>query len=1493
MAKKQPGAQLRHDPFGAGEPKWPTTMRSRLRDGRLVGTPGAGVWLYKRVPMSAVLDAKTLRQQLSASDPLLAAYEAVASITAIRGGNRRSMVKSNYRSVHTLMLNVPQFFDPPLDHPAARQLRQDYGDVAVENHVLLFGVRLRDQVIGKRGLSGVVDSVVETLHTGGTPLEDYDEDFERVDSALTRAGLISASAGDIRMANAWFNYGLASDPVIYPQMDSLTAFSRPATAKYVRDHLRDVPPEQWPPMDGYHQISMAAVQDIDLEYVPADAYQAMWGTQLLDAGAAAISIHGLVEPARITRKEVESQQKRYIEDINERVRNNKLDKDEQGQMLAELESINALYGTGRAPPTLVDASVVVAFGQAVQDMEDVLGPGSPVTLNPMTNRQPAALAETWPCSNIRANPHRLDLPTSVVAYSGLVSLSRVGDRPRNGAALVGFTEQNSQPAWFDPRAAYSESKPPLVLVAGASGAGKALDLRTKIPTPSGWTTMGRLEVGDEVLDRSGHPCRVTALSEVDRTPEMYRITLSDGQSIDADANHQWVVSNSTDRSRPRKPKHLAAQANRAQTLALAQSLRELASQEGDQALSVHELHSLVTKKLGTHRWSGGDAIRASLRMVDVPVARRRHPVRTTSVEAFTANMPVSIFNARDLLGATLAAWRGMDAAYAQKLAARGTMISTVRQHISTGQKVTGRGMATLLADAGIPTGGGVEQIAVSLRGSAQRAGLTGERVAPKRVEFCAHALLDAMEAYPPAMAGHQGPQGRIAAAERVLVSLGEHEETWPRELARRLIEEGVGYSSVRLLAATLRRYAKDAGLASRVEYRQVTAPSRLRNGRSGGPQDLYRVDQALSGLARRLEQMQADKGVTIGTKEQVMSTAEMLAEGLTATNYGCNFAIRISKAVELPEVDLPIDPYVLGAWLGDGSSNGGQFTAEVAGGDQDHLRSQIEAAGYTTTDYVNRYHFGVLGLQKRLEELGVRNNKHIPARYLRASKAQRLAVLQGLMDTDGTVTTHGNSSLDLSDRTLAEGAVELAWSLGIKVSVSWDQPAGYRDEDGNYVACKPRSRIRFTTAAPVFRLPRKLARLPNVDELRETTKWLYIESIEPIESAPARCITVDSPDATYMAAGFVTTHNSLLMLHLGDQIARAQTPTIIIDPKLGSDHATAVRNSGGQVVSLDDLLSADGVFDPLRFGASPDTAVDLAASMLQQVNPWGDHRANFEVPSAVAIAHGVDKGATCTGQALQIAMDHGVAPAQMVEPVLALARSSAQFRAMCGIDPSSDALRVADGITYIRVGQANLALPEPGATDVGLTQRISVNLVRLMVSGSAMALTGRNGVVMLDEAWVFFGSGNTELERLARVARSQTVTVMLFTQRVSDATVAGIDEHISSGFILPLKRTEAAAACQILGLEPTEERLRRLTAKATIGDNDRGDTQPNWDSMLALHRSGSREVIRGSVALYADIHDRVVPVEIRVPDSFLQKASTHYEDIAARAAAQRQGEQVA
>ncbi|MFC8797314.1 ATP-binding protein [Promicromonospora sp. NPDC057138] len=362
---------------------------------------------------------------------------------------------------------------------------------------------------------------------------------------------------------------------------------------------------------------------------------------------------------------------------------------------------------------------------------------------------------------------------------------------------------------------------------------------------------------------------------------------------------------------------------------------------------------------------------------------------------------------------------------------------------------------------------------------------------------------------------------------------------------------------------------------------------------------------------------------------------------------------------------------------------------------------------------------------------------------------------------------------------------------------------------------------------------------------------------------------------------------SLFMAWLANQLARQRTalgertPVVVVDPKTDSDLSASFPDA--QIASLDELVRSDGVFDPIRFAANPAVGVELAASMLMTVNPWGPRVEEYEATLQYALHHGVTHGARCTGEALRIAEADGEAPSEMVEAVFRVAKASPMFRSMFGVEPTTEGLRVAEGITLIKVGEAHLDLPAPGATIVPLPQRIAAAVVRMMVFGSAMALSGRDGVLMLDEAWVFMSAGRAEMERLGRVARQQRVFPALFTQRVTDALNAGLRGYISRGFIGPIEDPdEAQAACQLFKLEPTPERLERITSSATIGSGV--SEAPNWNSMRALVDRGTRRVRRGSVWIYSDLANRAVPTEVLIPDEFLRRTSTNAAEMRARAA---------
>jgi replicative DNA helicase len=82
----------------------------------------------------------------------------------------------------------------------------------------------------------------------------------------------------------------------------------------------------------------------------------------------------------------------------------------------------------------------------------------------------------------------------------------------------------------------------LIVIAGRPGLGKALALDTPLPTPTGWTTMGEVAVGDQLLGADGRPTRVVAATEVMLGRPCYEVAFSDGTTIVADAEHQWVTS---------------------------------------------------------------------------------------------------------------------------------------------------------------------------------------------------------------------------------------------------------------------------------------------------------------------------------------------------------------------------------------------------------------------------------------------------------------------------------------------------------------------------------------------------------------------------------------------------------------------------------------------------------------------------------------------------------------------------------------------------------------------------------------------------------------------------------------------------------------------------------------------------------------------------------------------------------------------------------------
>ena len=493
---------------------------------------------------------------------------------------------------------------------------------------------------------------------------------------------------------------------------------------------------------------------------------------------------------------------------------------------------------------------------------------------------------------------------SVLAYEPGDLQRRVESDLRQGGvlsqALPGYEER---PAQIEMAAlvARSISQNTPAIIEASTGTGKALDVDTPIPTPSGWKRMGDLKVGDLVFDEQGQPTSVIAAFDIMHNRPCYEVLFSDGSSLIADAEHEWASYTAVDRS-------------------------------GDDRSRGRDDRSGVDRSRGRDDRSGVDR--------------------------------------RDKPKAKLRLYRN------------------------------GRVEARL--DCPPPP----HPFALSMNESRHPADDSG------RVEL----RLDSAVTVEPELCL------RLAAAR--LVSRGRVE---PR------LDSAVAVEPELCL-----RLVPHAPLARRLGLRGEFAVH--------------------------------SRGYTLVTTEQMAATLTV------GSSKRANHAIALAGALELPEVELPIAPYLFGTRLGDDSS------AE---------------------------------------------NKHIPAIYLRASIAQRRALLAGLLDTDGTVNRCGAVEFTTTNPRLAQDVYELVCSLGFRPTLR-QGIARLRGKE-----CGPKWTLAFTTDQEMFRLERKVAaqkeRLANY--MAERNRFRYVVAVRPVLSRPVRCIQVEATSHLYLAGrSMVPTHNSLAYL---------------------------------------------------------------------------------------------------------------------------------------------------------------------------------------------------------------------------------------------------------------------------------------------------------------------------------------------------------------------------
>ena len=229
-----------------------------------------------------------------------------------------------------------------------------------------------------------------------------------------------------------------------------------------------------------------------------------------------------------------------------------------------------------------------------------------------------------------------------------------------------------------------------------------------------------------------------------------------------------------------------------------------------------------------------------------------------------------------------------------------------------------------------------------------------------------------------------------------------------------------------------------------------------------------------------------------------------------------------------PVTEFPIEPYVLGTWLADGCKTNAVLTSA-----DEEIVNNVASYGYDvhiTNAKWNKYAYRIsqginsAPLLTKIKKNGLHKNKHIPEDYFRATIENRLNLLQGLMDCDGSVDKHGSCEYYSSDKRLAEDVYQLVVGLGIKATLREKAAKLY----GRYIGQTYTVAFTPNPGIPIFRLNRKTERLAVVH--KSDIGKIFITGAKLIDPVPVKCIQVSNFDQTYLAGkSMIPTHNSFMV----------------------------------------------------------------------------------------------------------------------------------------------------------------------------------------------------------------------------------------------------------------------------------------------------------------------------------------------------------------------------
>ena len=318
------------------------------------------------------------------------------------------------------------------------------------------------------------------------------------------------------------------------------------------------------------------------------------------------------------------------------------------------------------------------------------------------------------------------------------------------------------------------------------------------------------------------------------------------------------------------------------------------------------------------------------------------------------------------------------------------------------------------------------------------------------------------------------------------------------------------------------------------------------------------------------------------------------------------FQVTPCAALAYDGTELSIDPYTLGAWLGDGSAGKPCITGTTT---DNAIIAKIERAGYavstrcvhSTTGCVTTYFSGDnvedVGLTPRrngkrpgrlsqeLMALGIFYKKRIPEKYQRLTTAHRLELLAGLIDTDGSVDKHSRATISTVSQELATDVMELCTGLGFRPYIQTAEPRLSTS------GIQGRKKIYIVGFQPTVEIPVALPR-KRIERLAAQRK-AGVQSAERIVATEyGHCIQVDSPDGLYVIGkNLITTHNSEIGSRHFAPFVLGHHPDWEI---IAASHTNSLTMSFSRYIR--DLLR-----DPSYHALFPNTILDPAS---QSVENW-------------------------------------------------------------------------------------------------------------------------------------------------------------------------------------------------------------------------------------------------------------------------------------------------